>query len=301
MQDNNKQQSDHSSKPSTDSAVQDHPLSMTVYDLPPPHEVAQTDSNRTLKGRLFMLGVLLICAAPVVLSYFTYYVLRPTSLKSFGELIQPTRPIPSLQGRVIARPKGESANPQINLTQLKGQWLMVSVGEASCKEACQQNLYFQRQIHTALGKERERMDRVWLVTGDGEVAPEILKGLGEAWVIRVSQSELSNWLAPGVGSALNDHLYLVDPMGEWMMRFPAQVGIDTAPKVRRDLERLLRASESWDLPGRSVLPQVSFEQASAQPKPDGSAPMGDPISTPDSAFKSTPVNPSAPKLSEKHK
>ena len=78
MQDNNKQQSDHSSKPSTDSAVQDHPLSMTVYDLPPPHEVAQTDSNRTLKGRLFMLGVLLICAAPVVLSYFTYYVLRPT-------------------------------------------------------------------------------------------------------------------------------------------------------------------------------------------------------------------------------
>ena len=254
MQENTKQ--------SIDNSEHDHPLSMTVYDLPLPHEVVREDAKRTMRGRLFMIGVLLICAAPVVLSYLTYYVIRPSSIKSYGELIQPTRAMPPLAGGVFLRPKGETVNGVFNLNQLKGQWLLLSVGEANCLQACQQNLYFQRQIHTALGKEHDRMDRVWLVTGDGDIAPQILQGVGDAWVVKVSKSELSNWLTPEANQLLNDHLYLVDPMGEWMMRFPANVGLDTAPKVRRDLERLLRASESWDLPGRTVLPAATFE-----PKP----------------------------------
>ena len=244
----------------TAKAADYHLLSMTVYDLPTPLEAVQSDAKRTLKGRLFMIGVLLICAAPVVLSYLTYYVIRPSSVKSYGDLIQPTRAIPSIEGRVIAHPKGESDQAIINLNQLKGQWLMVSVGESSCNDACQQTLYFQRQIHTALGKERDRVDRVWLVTQDKPIEPAILKGLGDAWVISVPQSAVSGWLTPGAHQALNDHLYLIDPMGEWMMRFPAGLGIDTAPKIRRDLERLLRASESWDLAGRGVLPTGTFEQ-----------------------------------------
>ena len=55
------------------------------------------------------------------------------------------------------------------------------------------------------------------------------------------------WLRPAEGAALEDHLYVVDPMGEWMMRMPA----DPQPqKVKRDLDRLLRASSFWDTPGR---------------------------------------------------
>jgi len=45
-------------------------------------------------------------------------------------------------------------------------------------------------------------------------------------------------------------LYMVDPVGEWMMRFPAQLNNEGALKAKRDMERLLRASTSWDLPGR---------------------------------------------------
>ena len=52
------------------------------------------------------------------------------------------------------------------------------------------------------------------------------------------------------GQQLADHLYLVDPMGNWMMRFPAQLDLAAAAKAKRDLERLLRASSSWDQPGR---------------------------------------------------
>jgi hypothetical protein len=50
--------------------------------------------------------------------------------------------------------------------------------------------------------------------------------------------------------ALEDHLYVVDPLGNWMMRFPARIGVDKAPKAKRDMERLLRASAFWDTPGR---------------------------------------------------
>jgi hypothetical protein len=63
----------------------------------------------------------------------------------------------------------------------------------------------------------------------------------------VPSDALAAWLQPEAGHALEDHLYLVDPMGEWMMRVPS----DPDPaRVKRDLDRLLRAASSWDLPGR---------------------------------------------------
>ena len=58
---------------------------------------------------------------------------------------------------------------------------------------------------------------------------------------------LTQWLTPEPGQQLEDHLYLVDPMGEWMMRFPVE--FDPA-KVKRDIDRLLRAASSWDRAGR---------------------------------------------------
>ena len=66
-------------------------------------------------------------------------------------------------------------------------------------------------------------------------------------VLRFERRLLERWLAPESGRQLDDHLYLVDPMGEWMMRFPAD--FDPA-RVRRDIDRLMRASASWDRPGR---------------------------------------------------
>ena len=41
-----------------------------------------------------MLLVLLVCAAPVIASYFTYYVVRPEGRRNYGELIEPQRPFP---------------------------------------------------------------------------------------------------------------------------------------------------------------------------------------------------------------
>ena len=68
--------------------------------------------------------------------------------------------------------------------------------------------------------------------------------------LRVDAGALTEWLAPAQGHAMAEHLYLVDPMGNWMMRFPAALDLAGAAKAKRDLERLLRASASWDTAGR---------------------------------------------------
>jgi 20S proteasome alpha/beta subunit len=69
-------------------------------------------------------------------------------------------------------------------------------------------------------------------------------------VLRLDAAALDAWLAPAEGHQLAEHLYVVDPMGNWMMRFPAAMDSNGAAKAKRDLERLLRASASWDEAGR---------------------------------------------------
>ena len=66
-------------------------------------------------------------------------------------------------------------------------------------------------------------------------------------VLRVNAPDLAQWLTPAPGESLDMHLYLVDPMGRWMMRAPPQV---EPTKFKRDIDRVLRASASWDTPGR---------------------------------------------------
>lgn len=227
-------------KKSTDTS---HPLGLTVYDLPAPEEVAQVDAKRTSIGRFNMWLVLLACAAPVVASYITYYWVRPEARRNFGELIQPTLAIPAIKAKRLD-------GTMMTLTDLKGQWLLVSVAGAACNAACQQHLYLQRQILVGLGKDRPRTEWVWLVNDKAEIPSILLPALEEATVLRIDPQALAQWLQPAASKKIEDHLYMVDPMGEWMMRFPAQLNTEGALKAKRDMERLLRASASWDLPGR---------------------------------------------------
>ncbi len=220
-----------------------HPLGMTVYDMPSPAEVVQVDSKRTALGRLRMLLVLLVCAAPVVASYFTYYVVRPEGRRNFGDLIEPVRPLPDVKVQAL---NGDV----VQLPALKGQWLLISVAGGDCQADCQHQLYLQRQILTGLGKDRARTEWVWLVNDQAEVPSRLLPGLKEATVLRIDGQALAQWLQAADGQQLQDHLYLVDPHGQWMMRFPPKLSTEGALKTKRDIERLLRAAASWDEAGR---------------------------------------------------
>lgn len=218
---------------------------MTVHrvELPELDDAEQAARRRTVRGRLRMLLVLAVCAAPVVASYVTYYLIRPQTVRSYGTLIQPTRELPDL---ALSRLDGASVPSR----SLRGQWLLVTVGPAACDKACEGRLFMQRQLREMLGRERDRVDKVWLVTDQAAPVPDLRRALEApppTLVLRADRAAVAAWLSPQAGHALEDHLYLVDPMGEWMMRWP----VDADPaRVRRDLDRLLRASASWDLPGR---------------------------------------------------
>lgn len=215
------------------------PLGLTVHSLPS----GSLDDQRTRAGRLKMLAVLAVCAAPVIASYLTYFVFRPEGRTNYGTLIQPPRPLPAL---ALATLDGRPVAPE----SLKGQWLLVVVAGAACDGACDHQLFLQRQLREMLGKERDRVDKLWLATGAGE-PPAVLRAAAEGTpgmhIVRTDRDAVARWLQPEAGQALEDHLYIVDPMGDWMMRMP--VSADPA-KVKRDLERLLRASAGWDRPGR---------------------------------------------------
>ena len=194
-----------------------------------------------------MLSVLLVCAAPVIASYFTYYVIRPEGRHNYGELIDPQRTQPD---RVATALDGQA----VPLATLNGQWLLVSVAGGACDAACQNHLYLQRQLRESLGKEKDRVDWVWLINDNALPPAALTPALQQATVLRVEPGALKAWLEPAQGQQLADHLYVVDPMGNWMMRFPAAMDTSGAAKAKRDLERLLRASSSWDEPGRPAKP-----------------------------------------------
>jgi hypothetical protein len=213
---------------------------MTVHSLPATSAGA---ARRTARGRLQMLLILLACAAPVIASYTAYFVARPDARSNYGTLIQPTRSMPALPLRSLD-------GVAVDAVELKGQWLLIAVGPAACDADCDRRLFMQRQLREMLGRERDRIDKLWLVTGSADLPAAVRAAVDSdpsLRVLRVPEDQLAAWLQPEPGHALQDHLYLVDPMGEWMMRAPA----DADPgKFKRDLDRLLRASASWDRPGR---------------------------------------------------
>lgn len=216
------------------------PLSFTVHSMPAP----DLSTRRTTSGRLKMLLVLAVCAAPVIASYFTYFVIRPEGRTNYSEFVTPPREIPA------TLPLHDLKGQAVSATSLHGQWLVVVVAGGACDQRCESHLVLQRQLIETLGKEKGRVDKVWLVTDDAMPTPALLKaieGSQPATVLRVPAAALAQWLTPAAGHQVDDHLYLVDPMGQWMMHTP----VDPEPaKLKRDLERLLRASASWDQPGR---------------------------------------------------
>jgi hypothetical protein len=219
---------------------------MTVHSMPQPDLQADLpeDPKRRLTGRVKMLLVLLVCAAPVIASYFTYFVIRPEGRTNYSQLILPTQTMPeALKLRTL---DGES----VTARSLRGQWLLLAVGPSACDDACDKRLFMQRQLREMLGRDRDRLDRVWLIT-DGQPPAPALRASAEAppalTMLLADAQAVAAWLQPEGGRALEEHLYIIDPMGEWMMRVPA----DPDPsRVKRDLTKLLRASGSWDKAGR---------------------------------------------------
>ncbi|MEY4139766.1 MAG: cytochrome oxidase assembly protein Sco1/SenC family [Pseudomonadota bacterium] len=222
-------------------AESDEVLGLTVHSLPKPGEPA----GANVSGRLKLLAVFLACSLPVLVAYFVFYVVRPQGAAGFGELITPVRELPITQGADLNGVK-------LPLTSLKGQWLLVKVDGGDCQQECQKQLLVLRQFRLMLGKDMDRVDWLWLISDQAPVAATLAASLrhDSATVLRVDAGVLQSWLPAPAGKTQQDFIYVVDPMGNAMMRFPSLLDSASAAKAKRDMEHLLRASLSWDTPGR---------------------------------------------------
>ncbi len=186
------------------------------------------------RARWTVLLVLLICAAPVVASYLTYYVFKPAGgTTNYGTLIEPQRPEPA--GFAVHDDSGALVPP----SAFQGKWLLISVGPSACDTACVQQLYFARQIRATQGADRDRIVAVWLRTDNGPIAADLRTAYPDTrgWV--ADPQALAQWFPTDAGTQMSDHLYLIDPNGNLMMRFPK----DADPsKIKNDIAKLLRVS-----------------------------------------------------------
>ena len=214
----------------------DEPLHMTVYSLPPPQDVGHTASVAT--GRWTLLAIMLVSSIPVCLAYFAYWFVQPQGRAGLGEFISPARPVGQLLGQTLD-------NVPQPLAALKGRWLLVSVAGGACADHCQKQLFIQRQLWATLGNEKDRVGRLWLIDDQALVEPALRQAMGDAVILRVSSEQLSAWLGDAGGKLPSDFLFLVDPLGNAMLRFPGLVSVAQAGQMHRDLDRLLRATASW--------------------------------------------------------
>jgi hypothetical protein len=157
-----------------------------------------------------------VCAAPFVLAWLAYEQgWTPRRAASYGELLEPRR----LEGP---------------LAPLRGKWVLVTFDAAACPSACERKLYIVRQVRLALGKDAARIERLWLVTDDGQPSARLIAAIEGAHIAATTPG--AERAFPGEVRA---HIYVVDPLGNLMMRYAA----DADPsRVINDLERLLKYS-----------------------------------------------------------
>jgi hypothetical protein len=181
---------------------------------------------------LYLLAA--VCAAPVAASYFAYYAAPPAARTNYGDLVLPQRPAPSLG---LTRLDGT----RVEMAAMRGQWLMLQVDESACEAACQRKLWNMRQVRLTQGKDRDRIARVWLITDAAPIATALLREYDGTLFLRADRAELEAFLAlpPDPGARLSDHIWLVDPLGNLMLRWPRN---EDPHRMKKDLTKLLRAS-----------------------------------------------------------
>ncbi len=194
------------------------------------------DQNKPSKpgaGRWKLLAVLAVCAAPLIASYFTYFVIKPTGRTNYGDILDPRLyPIPALGSTSL---DGKA----LGLDAYKGKWIMLQIGGGDCQQACKKQLFAMRQLRLMQGKEMERIERVWLITDATPLDTVLMREYDGTRMLRASKEAVAKWLPVEQGGRADDHMYLIDPLGNLMMRFPK----DADPsKVKKDIAKVLKAS-----------------------------------------------------------
>lgn len=191
------------------------------------------------KSRWQLALVILMPSLAMGLAWYFYFFgtqFVPDGRTNKGELLLPPA---SFQSMTL-----EKNNEMFDLQGLEGRWGVLVFGDDACSDqACQEALYQTRQAHLALGRDSDRVVRVFISSSSN---PELNKRL-------LSEHPDLIWLGSRKESVLNalgknpgekrewptNGFYIVDPLGNIMMKYqPGQYGGD----LLKDLRKLLKAS-----------------------------------------------------------
>ena len=191
------------------------------------------DGRRGHPGRtLAILAALFL--VPVVAAVVLYYdsSWRPSEHTNHGRLIEPPRPLPQVP---LVRADGTGASA----TLLTGKWSLVYVGDARCDAACHQALYVMQQNFLGLGDDMPRVQRLFLATAhccDGSSGVGAYPGM---ITLNASTPAAQRLLQAFPARARASTIFVVDPLGNLMMRFDASTN---STDLITDLRMLLSLS-----------------------------------------------------------
>jgi cytochrome oxidase Cu insertion factor (SCO1/SenC/PrrC family) len=181
--------------------------------------VSAPGAEAARRARVKLAALALFFAAPFALAWLAYWLdWAPGTTSNYGELITPARPLAGAP-----------------LEALRGKWVLVTFDAAACDAYCEKKLYFMRQVRRAQGKDQGRVERLWLLTDAGAPRARLVSAIEGTRIERAG--ELAGQF-PAAGASA-DHIYVVDPLGNLMMRYPR----DPDPsRMLKDLQRLLKVS-----------------------------------------------------------
>ena len=183
-----------------------------------------------------VIALALLFIGPLAAAAFVYYVVpqwRPGGHVNHGELVEPPVPMPEI---TLLGPAGEPLAEE----PLRRRWTLIYVDDSGCDAACEEVLFETWQVRYLLHRDLDRVRRILVYTGappdPGFVAeghPDLLVADGSAG----GAPALLAALPPA--AAAGDAVYLVDPLGNLMMRFPVT---GTWQDMHKDLKKLLKLS-----------------------------------------------------------
>jgi cytochrome oxidase Cu insertion factor (SCO1/SenC/PrrC family) len=188
--------------------------------------------------------MIFLFALPNVLAIYFYLNRDEINLgetTNYGKLVSPVR---QYQDMTFTKLDGS----EFKLSSTQGKWVLLSIGSSSCLQNCQENLYKIRQIRKAAPEGYMRVTRVFFLTDQNDIGSfnELLQSYQGMEVVtppdNLSDKDYQNFLANFslAGEKVEDGIYIIDPLGNYMMAYPP--GAD-AKGILKDVERLLKISQ----------------------------------------------------------
>ncbi len=194
----------------------------------------QSPARRSYLPLWILIAVFVIPYVLAAVFYTSEDARRLGQATNYGELISPAIPVAKMEFDTLD-------NKRLSLETFRGKWILLTVGSSLCEEQCQKNMYYIRQARKAMAADRTRVERLFVLT-DMQHVESFRHGLQEySGMYVMSGPEAANRafmdeLSP-TGEDVRDRIYIIDPLGNAIMMYPAGSNPDG---VVHDLRRLLK-------------------------------------------------------------